>query len=163
MTQAKRKNTTLWKFFITTVILSFLGGFILATNFGCFSGDQKQETQDTAKRSAEEGQNGNPAHQISQAFKDASLKASPSVVSIITQQLGYENESGVVVTSVISGGPASRAGLQRGDLIKEVDRKPVRTEDDFENAIKGLKEGAVVALLVRRGQNTFFATVTIPQ
>jgi len=81
----------------------------------------------------------------------------------IAQQLGYENESGVVITRVVSGSPAAEAGLQRGDLIKEIDRKEVRTEEDFEKAIKELKSRDVVALLVQRGQNTFFATITIPQ
>ena len=80
----------------------------------------------------------------------------------IARQLGYENDSGVIVTSVISGGPASEAGLQRGDLIKEIDRKDIETESDFEAAIRNLKSGDVVALVVRRSQNTFFVTLTIP-
>lgn len=50
----------------------------------------------------------------------------------IAQQLGYGNDSGVVGADVASGSLAEDAGLQRGDLIKEVDRLPVRTTQDFE-------------------------------
>ncbi|MCM2324685.1 MAG: PDZ domain-containing protein, partial [Oligoflexia bacterium] len=42
-----------------------------------------------------------------------------------------EKTSGVVVASTAYGGPADQAGLLRGDIILEVDRKPVRNVDDF--------------------------------
>lgn len=53
----------------------------------------------------------------------------------VADQLGYQNDSGIIVTSVASGSPAGEAGLQRGDLIKEVNRKEVRTVQDFEKEI----------------------------
>lgn len=65
------------------------------------------------------------------------------------------------MTDVFSGSPAEEASLQRGDLIKEVNRKEVRAVQDFEKEIKNLKSGDVVALLVRRGQNTFFTTIKV--
>ncbi len=77
----------------------------------------------------------------------------------IADQLGYQNESGVVVTEVYSGSPAEEAGLQRGDLIKEVNRREVRTIQDFEREVKDLKTDDVAALLVRRGPNTFYTTI----
>jgi len=40
-----------------------------------------------------------------------------------------------VVTRVDPQGAASEAGLQRGDVIVEIDRKPVKSVDDFEKAI----------------------------
>jgi serine protease Do len=79
----------------------------------------------------------------------------------IAQQLGYDGDRGVVVADVTSGSPADDAGLQRGDLIKEVDRIPVRTTQDFERAIRGLKSGDTAALLVRRGQETTFRPLKI--
>jgi serine protease Do len=80
----------------------------------------------------------------------------------IAAQLGYENEKGVLVSDVASGSPAEDAGLGRGDLIKEVNRAPVRSVREFEKAIKGFKGGEVVALLVRRGPTTLFAGIKIP-
>jgi serine protease Do len=74
----------------------------------------------------------------------------------IAQQLGYGNDRGAVVADVVSGSPADDAALQRGDLIKEVDRVPVRTAQDFEEAVRRAKSGDTLALLVRRGDASFF-------
>jgi len=79
----------------------------------------------------------------------------------IAQQLGYGNDKGVVVTEVTPGSPADDAELQRGDLIKEVNRVPVRTAQDFEKAVHGAKSGDSLALLVRRDKATFFVPLKI--
>ena len=105
---------------------------------------------------------GSQAPQEPQAEAQTSQKLGLSVQTLtpdIAEQLGYQKDSGVIVTDVFSGSPAEEAGLQRGDLIKEVNRKEVRTVQDFEKEINDLKSGDVVALLVRRGQNTFFTSI----
>jgi len=79
----------------------------------------------------------------------------------IAQQLGYGNDKGVVITEVAPGSPADDAQLQRGDLIKEVNRVPVRTAQDFEKALRGAKSGDALALLVRRDKATFFVPLKI--
>lgn len=79
----------------------------------------------------------------------------------IASQLGYQNENGVVVTNVVPGSAADDAGLQRGDLIKEINRRKVRSVEDFEEEAKKLKSGDSVALLLRRGANTFFVAITV--
>jgi serine protease Do len=80
----------------------------------------------------------------------------------IAGQLGYENQTGALVADVASGSPAEDAGLQRGDLIKEVNRQAVQSVKDFEKAIREFKGGDVVALLIRRGPTTLFAGIKIP-
>jgi serine protease Do len=80
----------------------------------------------------------------------------------LAQQLGYQNEHGVVVAGVEPGGPADEVGLQRGDLIKEADRVSVSTADDFARIVEGHDSGDSIALLVRRGPNTFYAAIEIP-
>jgi serine protease Do len=80
----------------------------------------------------------------------------------IAKQLGYEKEKGVLVADVASGSPAEDAGLQRGDLIKEVNREPVESVREFEKAIRQFKSGDVAALLIRRGPATLFAGIKIP-
>jgi len=77
----------------------------------------------------------------------------------LAEQLGYKNAKGAVITEVVPGSPADEAGLERGDLIQEVNRKAIQTAEDFENQVRGLKSGDVVALLIRRGANTFFVAV----
>jgi serine protease Do len=80
----------------------------------------------------------------------------------IAQQLGYDGETGVIITDVASGSPAEDAGLQQGDLIKEVGRTPVATFKDFEAALNKYRSGDSVAMLIRRGQNTFYAAIQLP-
>jgi serine protease Do len=80
----------------------------------------------------------------------------------IAGQLGYEKEKGALVADIAPGSPAEDAGLQRGDLIKEVNRVPVQSVKGFEKAIKSYKGGDVIALLVRRGSTTLFAGIKIP-
>jgi len=86
-----------------------------------------------------------------------------TLTSDIAQQLGYEGERGVVITQVFAGSPALEAGLRRGDLIQEVNRQAVRNQEEFGRAIRALRSGDVLALLVRRGQNTFYVTLQIEE
>jgi serine protease Do len=79
----------------------------------------------------------------------------------LANQLGYRGEQGVLIAEVAPGSPADDAGLKRGDLIKEIDRTPVRTSAEFEEILKRLKKGEAVALLVQRGQNSFFVALTV--
>jgi serine protease Do len=72
------------------------------------------------------------------------------------RQLGYEIEgSGILVTKVAGGSKADEAGLEEGDLIKEVNHKPVDTMSSFSKAIKAIDSGGTIQLLVRRGQGGF--------
>jgi serine protease Do len=80
----------------------------------------------------------------------------------IAQQLGYTKDQGVVVTDVAPGSPADDAGLQAGDLIKEVNKVSTKTVRDFEKAIGRLKKGDTAALLVRRGDTTSYVAIRIP-
>ena len=50
-----------------------------------------------------------------------------------------EKASGVVVNSVQYGTPADKAGLMRGDVIIEVDRKSIKDTDDFYSVVKAKK------------------------
>lgn len=58
----------------------------------------------------------------------------------VARELGLpDNYQGVVVAQVVPGGPAFSAGLVRGDVILEVDRKPVRSVDQFYGVVKSKK------------------------
>jgi len=77
----------------------------------------------------------------------------------IARALGYTKESGVIVTVVAPGSVAEEAGLKKNDLIKEVNRQPVQSLKGFRNAIDGAGKDESVALLVRRGENTFYVAL----
>ncbi|HOJ20121.1 MAG TPA: trypsin-like peptidase domain-containing protein [Armatimonadota bacterium] len=61
---------------------------------------------------------------------------------------------GVVVRDVIEGSPAARAGVRRGDLIVEIDRKQIKEADDLKNEILKRKVGDTVSLLIYRGKES---------
>jgi serine protease Do len=64
---------------------------------------------------------------------------------------------GVVVTDVLASSPAAEAGLRRGDVIQEVNRKPVKNTSDFESSLAGSKEETL--LLVDRNGSTLYIAV----
>jgi serine protease Do len=73
----------------------------------------------------------------------------------LAESLGLERAEGVVITSITPGGPADESGLRRGDVILEIDRKPVRNLADYTKTI-GERKGKGILFLVRRGDNTLF-------
>jgi len=78
----------------------------------------------------------------------------------IAKGLGLKKETGVVVTRVEPGSPAANAGIQTGDVIREVDRKPIKDVDDFVQKIQKAKDQDNILLFLQRGQNNLFAAVT---
>jgi serine protease Do len=78
----------------------------------------------------------------------------------IAKGLGLKKETGVVVTWVEPGSPAASTGIQTGDVIREVNRKPVKDAEDFVQKIEKAKGQDNILLLIQRGQNNMFAAVT---
>jgi serine protease Do len=77
----------------------------------------------------------------------------------IRQQLGLRaNVKGVVVTGVPDDSPAADAGLQRGDVIEQVNRQPVNSVADYQRLIEQAGKQTLV-LLVNHGGNTGFLVV----
>ncbi len=62
--------------------------------------------------------------------------------------------TGVVVTDVSPSSPLASAGLQRGDVIQEVNHQPVKNVTQYEEAIR--KAGSNPLLLVNRKGSTIF-------
>jgi serine protease Do len=77
----------------------------------------------------------------------------------IARELGLKKSVGVVVTGVEPGSPAAEAMIQVGDVIQEVNRKPVKNVDGFEKMVEKTKGGGSLLLLVQRGANSLFAAV----
>jgi serine protease Do len=67
-------------------------------------------------------------------------------------------DQGLLVSRINPNGTASDAGVKQGDLIQEVNRKPVRTLAEFSAAIK--QSGTRPALLlVKRREATIYITI----
>jgi len=85
----------------------------------------------------------------------------------LADRLGIAASKGVVVKDVKQGSFAEDLGLNRGDVILEVNKQPVNTPDDFSKIESSLKSGQDVVFLVRprgsRAQDgTIFLAGTLP-
>ncbi len=112
-------------------------------------------TEQTA-RNENEGE-GNGANPRSGGAGKLGLTVEPLTPDIAQELQLKPGSSGVVVNSVDPAGPAVEAGIQRGDVIQEVNRQPIKSAEELRAAIE--KNGAKPALLLinRRGQTAFIA------
>jgi serine protease Do len=82
-----------------------------------------------------------------------------NVTPELAKDFGLKKESGVLVVRVEPGSPGAEAGIQEGDLISQVNRKPIKDVEDFAKKIKNGKGQESVLLLIHRGQINLFAAV----
>jgi serine protease Do len=73
----------------------------------------------------------------------------------IARNLGLKQSRGVVITSVDPEGAAADAGLAVGDVILEIDRKPIASVADFQQAVRSAKDKNFL-FLVHRGESNLF-------
>jgi len=68
----------------------------------------------------------------------------------LAQRFGVQSDEGVVVTEVRPDSPAAMAGLAPGDVIREVNRTPVRDLDDVDRGLQRGTDPKTVLLRVER-------------
>jgi len=76
-------------------------------------------------------------------------------------ELGLKERRGALVGSVSGGGPAAKAGMEPGDVILEVNGKPVQNRDELVQNIMALKPGTTVPMRVLRDRQEKTVNVTI--
>jgi serine protease Do len=81
----------------------------------------------------------------------------------LAEELGYRDDKGVVVSDVERYSPASKAGLRRGDLIMEIDNKPVKSVRDFEEITAGLQQGRSYLFYINQGGQKRFVAIAVPK
>ena len=74
----------------------------------------------------------------------------------VAESLGLETTQGVVITAVAPNSLADEAGLQPGDIIREINRKPIHNLSDFRKSMQSAAQGKSVLFLVQRQDNTIF-------
>jgi len=70
-------------------------------------------------------------------------------------ELGLQVEHGLLVAGVSPTGPAADAGFQPGDVIQEVNRKPVSDVASLKAAVKAAGERPALVLVSRKGESLF--------
>lgn len=108
------------------------------------------EVVEMCERIIESGNSATPyiGIEVSTAYDADTLKA-----------LGFP--TGAVVSSVTSGGPADKAGLQRADIITKFNGKEIKSFETFRNILSKCKPEETVPIEVFRGGKTYQTTITI--
>lgn len=119
------------------------------------------ETREVTVRLAEM-----PGEQLAKAGAENENGADTSLQGVSVQDLDAQTArqlripagtKGVVVTNVDPSSPAAAAGLQEGDVIQQVNRRPVTNADEFDSAVKHSNNGQSLLLVNRQGNKMFLA------
>ncbi|TFG92526.1 MAG: PDZ domain-containing protein, partial [Syntrophobacterales bacterium] len=73
--------------------------------------------------------------------------------------LGLADASGVVITQVASGSPAEEAGMQAGDIVRQVNRSRISSLEEYRSVMSRAVSGDSVLVLIQRGTSKFFAVI----
>jgi len=95
-------------------------------------------------------------------------RATPSALGLevrpitpdLARQLNLKSTDGVIVARVEEGSAAGEAGVQRGDVIREINRQKVRSMADYERLTKDVKDGDRLTVLLQRGQMSLYVAFT---
>lgn len=140
-------------------------------NLGYVRNNQKQETAVTvadraklfASRLGEEDEAGEEA-----APKESKLGLTVrGLTPDMADRLNVPSGKGIIVQDVKPGSFADDVGLTRGDVILEINKQPLNSEEDFDHVQSTLKSGQDVVFLVRqrgsgRNDGTIFLAGTLP-
>lgn len=88
-------------------------------------------------------------------------------VTELTSQLGdyFGTRDGLLVTSVVDGSSAARAGLKAGDVITSINGDRVRSRDDLVRELRDTREGeeATVGIVRDKQETTVKAKIETPR
>jgi serine protease Do len=80
------------------------------------------------------------------------------ITRAIANQLGIYDRSGVVITSVEKGSLAYEAGLEVGDIIRQIGDKPIKDVEDYEKAMREIKDKSRLILVIEREGVLYYVT-----
>src|SRR5215471_9815899 len=114
--------------------------------------------KETASTETPTRQKGSAPETIQSRIGVAAVELTPE----IAQHLKVSNDvKGVVVADVEEGSPAAEAGLQLGDVVQEVNHKPVHTVADFYSQLTAARGSNPILLLLNRDRHTLYAAIDV--
>jgi serine protease Do len=75
--------------------------------------------------------------------------------------LGLANSNGAIVTDVIAGSPAERAGIKRGDVVLKINGTAVKDNRDLSRRIAALQAGQTATFTIWRDSKTITISVKV--
>lgn len=75
-------------------------------------------------------------------------------------QLGIDRDHATLITHVIAGGPADRAGVRKYDVVVELNGTAHASESDFRRAIRSTHDGDTLSVAVMREGQRLDLTIT---
>ena len=79
----------------------------------------------------------------------------------LARRLGYEGQTGVIVTRVESGSEAARKSISPGMVILEVNREPIKDTKEFYQAVEKSTKKGTILLLIGDGRSTFLVPLRL--
>jgi serine protease Do len=68
----------------------------------------------------------------------------------LTEAMSLEKQEGILISDVVKGSPAEKAGLKQGDIILAYDNKLIKTMTKFRNEIAMMPPGSTITLTILR-------------
>ena len=104
-----------------------------------------------------------PSNTVKQVLPSLESGTAPQHAYLGLQTTAPRSGDGALIAETTSGGPSARAGLQQGDVVKDVDGHSISTPDDVAAAIADLKPGDKVKVTVDRNGSEKSVEVTLGQ
>jgi serine protease Do len=86
-----------------------------------------------------------------------------TITPLLAEALGLGVDRGVILSDVVAGSPAARAGLQPGDVVMTLDGKAMENGRQFRINVYARGVGEQVALGIRRGERTLAVRVPVAE
>lgn len=78
----------------------------------------------------------------------------------LAQEMNLNPPTGVLISLVESGSPAKSGGLRKGDIILEINRKPILGIMDYRRLLHQALDLESILFLIRRNKNSLFVSLS---
>jgi serine protease Do len=79
----------------------------------------------------------------------------------IANSLRLKSSEGVLISEILPGEAGGESGLRRGDVVKEINRKPIKDLKEYKEFVAKVKKGDTILFLVNRGGTTIYIAVKL--